>query len=380
MLDYAATPRSAYIHVPFCIHHCGYCNFTVIANRPDLIERYLSALERELSWLNVPQTVETLFVGGGTPTYLSPHELERLLRIVRKWFPLLDGHEFSVEANPEGVDAERIAVLAEYGVTRLSLGAQSFDAAKLHKLERSHTPADIHRSVELARARLKSVSIDLIFGVPGETLETWRNDLSAAVELSPHHVSTYGLTYERGTTFWNRRLRGELAPLGEELERAMYCEAIDRLAAAGLEHYEVSNFALPGHRCRHNEVYWAGRPYFAAGPGAARYVGGRREMNHRSTTTWMARVLGGRSPVAEAEELSPEDRAREVLVLGLRRLEGVSRPEFARSTGFEIDALVGQPLARHVELGVLTDRDGRVRLTREGLFVSDAIWPAFLKR
>jgi oxygen-independent coproporphyrinogen-3 oxidase len=159
----------------------------------------------------------------------------------------------------------------------------------------------------------------------------------------------------------------------------MYAEAIDRLTAAGLEHYEVSNFALPGHRCRHNEVYWAGRPYFAAGPGAARYVGGRRELNHRSTTNWMARVLAGHSPVAEAEELLPEDRAREALVLGLRRLEGVSRDEFTRSTGFEIDRLVGQPLARYVELGMLTNRDGRVRLTREGLYVSDAIWPDFLR-
>ena len=159
----------------------------------------------------------------------------------------------------------------------------------------------------------------------------------------------------------------------------MYASAIDRLTAAGFEHYEVSNFARPEHRCRHNEVYWAGLPYYACGPGAARYVNGRREVNHRSTTTWMARVLAGESPVAEFEQLSVEDRAREMLVLGLRRLEGVSREGFLHSTGYEIEQLVGNVLSRHIQLGLLTDSDGRIRLTREGLFVSDAIWPDFLR-
>jgi oxygen-independent coproporphyrinogen III oxidase len=372
-------PRAAYIHVPFCAHRCGYCNFTLIANRHDLVDRYLLALETELSWLGDRRPVETLFIGGGTPTYLPPAALERLLQIVLARFRPLDCYELTVEANPGGLDAARVAVLADYGVTRLSLGAQSFDAAKLTALERDHSAADIEASVALARSRRMAVSLDLIFGTPGETREVWQADLEAALRLSPDHLSTYGLTYERGTTFWGRRLRGELAPLAEELERAMYAEAIERLTAAAFEHYEVSNFARPGHRCRHNEVYWAGEPYFAAGPGAARYVDGRREVNHRSTTTWMSRVLASESPVAEAEQLSPEDRARETLVLGLRRLDGIARNEFAASTGFEVDELIGRPLARYVELGLLSDREGRVRLTREGLFVSDAIWPAFLR-
>ena len=379
MPSHAVEPRSAYIHVPFCAHRCGYCNFTLIANRPDLVDRYLLALERELSGLDSPQPVETIFIGGGTPTYLSPPALERLLQIVLRWFHPADGCEFSVEANPDGLDADRVGVLADYGVTRLSLGAQSFHKDKLRTLERDHSPADIEASVALARRRLKSVSLDLIFAAPGESIDVWQSDLQAALRLSPDHVSTYGLTYERGTTFWGRRLRGELAQLNEEVERAMYAAAIDRLTAAGFEHYEVSNFARPGHRCRHNEVYWAGLPYFAAGPGAARYVGGRREINHRSTTTWMVRVLAGESAVAEAEELTSEDRAREALVLALRRMAGVSRREFLHSTGFEIDQLVGPQLARHVERGLLSDRVDQVRLTREGLFVSDAIWPEYLR-
>lgn len=372
-------PRSAYIHVPFCAHRCGYCNFTLIARRPDLVERYLLALERELSWLETPRRVETLFIGGGTPTYLSPEQLGRMLTTVLAWFTPLEGHEFTVEANPGGLDADRIAVLADFGVTRLSLGAQSFNEAKLRALERDHSPVDIEAGVALARSRLNSVSLDLIFAAPGETMDMWQRDLEQALRLAPNHLSTYGLTYERGTAFWSRRRRDELLQIDEELERNMYAAAIDRLSTAGFEHYEVSNFARAGHRCRHNEIYWAALPYYAAGPGAARYVGGRREVNHRSTTTWMERVLASRSPVAEWEELSAEDRAREKLVLGLRRLEGISRDQFARSTGFEIDKLIGEALRRHVESGLIEDARDRVRLTREGLFVSDAIWPDFLR-
>jgi oxygen-independent coproporphyrinogen-3 oxidase len=303
-----------------------------------------------------------------------------LLATVRRWFLLAENGEFSIEANPSGLDAERVDILAEHGVTRMSLGAQSFDARKLTALERDHAPADIARGVELGRRRLASVSLDLIFGAPGETLAVWRRDLASALRLSPDHVSTYGLTYERGTTFWNRLSHGRLARLDEELERSMYAEAIDALGAAGFEHYEVSNFAGPGHRCRHNEVYWAAEEYYAVGPGAARYLGGRRETNHRSTTTWLKRVLAGESAVAESETLSAEDKAREALVLALRRMEGVDRREFTARTGFEIDVLVGRELSRFVELGLLCDEVCRVRLTREGLFVSDAIWPAFLRR
>ena len=373
-------PRAAYIHVPFCAHRCGYCNFTVVAGRDDLVGRYLEALERELSALETPRPVDTLFIGGGTPTRLAPDALERLLATVGRWFPLATAGEFTVESNPGDLDADRVGVLAGSGATRVSLGGQSFNPAKLRVLERDHQATDIARAIELLRPYVNSISLDLIFATPGETLDQWQADLAAALALRPDHVSTYGLTYERGTTFWNRRQRGELASLDEELERSMYAAAIDALSAAGFEHYEVSNFARPAHRCRHNEVYWAGESYYAAGPGAARYVDGRREMNHRSTTTWLNRVHAGQSPVAETETLSPEDRAREMLVFALRRLEGIERTDFAGRSGFEIDELVGQELRRHVELGLLFDDGRRVRLTREGLFVSDAIWPRFLRR
>ncbi len=352
----------------------------MVAGRDDLVEQYLLALDRELSVLGGPRAIDTLFIGGGTPTHLSPAQLARLLDIVRRWFQLTPGYEFSVEANPADVSAEKSTILAEHGVTRISLGAQSFDVEKLRRLERDHTAAEITAAAGHARAAGLDLSLDLIFAAPGETLTGWQNDLRQAIELAPDHISTYGLTFERGTTFWGRLVHGELARADEEVERDMYLAAIDMLSAAGFEHYEVSNFARPGHRCRHNEVYWAGASYFAAGPGAARYVDGRREMNHRSTSTWLRRVLAGESPVAEVETLGPEDRAREMLVLGLRRLQGVTRDDFNVRAGFSVDELGGAALADFIDRGLVLDRDNRIRLSRDGLLVSDALWTRLLRR
>jgi oxygen-independent coproporphyrinogen-3 oxidase len=233
--------------------------------------------------------------------------------------------------------------------------------------------------MDFARAFAKSVSLDLIFGVPGESLDDWRRDLETAISLAPDHVSTYGLTFEKGTAFWSRLSHGELARIEEETERQMYEMAIDLLTAAGFEHYEVSNFARPGHRCRHNETYWRGGQYFAAGPGAARFIDGRRETNHRSTTTYIRRIFAGESPVAESEQLAPEDTARERLVFALRRLEGIDAEQFAAETGFSITALAGDALPRLIDLGLMEIAEGRLKLTRRGLLVSDAIWPEFLR-
>jgi oxygen-independent coproporphyrinogen III oxidase len=375
-----STPRAAYVHVPFCRHRCGYCNFTLVAGRDDLIGDYLRAIELELRTLGQPREVDTLFLGGGTPSHLPAEQLQAMISTVRAWFPLADGGEWTIEANPSDVNDETLSMLVESGVNRISLGGQSFSPRKLAALERDHSGDQLRTAIELARSHMKSVSLDLIFGVPGETPGTWQADLDAALAMSPDHLSTYGLTFERGTAFWKRLLSGELGRLDEESERSLYAAGIDALTAAGLEHYEVSNFARPGHRCRHNEAYWAGESYFAVGPGAARYVDGCREMNHRSTTTWLKRVLTGDSPVAERETLEPEDRAREMLVFGLRRLAGVERADFAGRSGFEINRLLGSSLVQMVDHGLLEDDGRRVRLTREGLFVSDAIWPHFLKR
>ncbi len=370
--------RSAYIHVPFCRHRCGYCNFTLVAGRDDLIGDYLRAIEIELAGLVTPREVDTLYFGGGTPTHLSVAQFRQLASIVLNWHPLAVGYEWTVEANPADVSPEMFEALASLGVTRLSLGGQSFRAEKLRILERDHEPADICRSVNLARSVGMQVSLDLIFASPGETLSQWTSELDAAFDVSPDHLSTYGLTFEQGTAFWNRKSHGELREADEELQREMYAVAIGRLTAAGYEHYEVSNFAKPGRRSRHNQVYWSGAGYYAAGPGAARYIDNVREINHRSTTNYIQRVLAGESHTSEREELSAEDRARELLVFGLRRIEGVARSWFKARTGLEIDELVAAPLKKFVGLGLLEDDGQRIRLTRDGLFVSDAIWPELL--
>lgn len=373
-------PRAAYLHVPFCGRRCGYCNFTVAAGRDSLIDEYLRALERELSWLGSPREVDTLFIGGGTPTRLAPIQLRSLLDLARRSFPLAVGGEWTIEANPGDLDRPRVHELARAGITRLSLGSQSFSARKLLALERDHEPEETARAIELARGFAPEISLDLIFAAPGETLDEWRQDLASAIHLGPDHVSTYGLTYERGTTFWSRKHKGQLSSLDESLELAMYGVAIDELTNAGLQHYEVSNFARPGARCRHNEVYWSGGEYFAAGPGAARYVAGRREVNHRSLNTWLKRVNADQSPVAESESLNPEDRAREALFLGLRRIEGVDRVAFESSTGWDPIALFGSRATGLFEHGLIEEDESRIRLTRTGLCVSDSIWPLFLRR
>jgi len=368
-----SVPRAAYVHVPFCAHRCGYCDFTLVARRDELIPQYLVALESELRLLQQPAPVDTLFLGGGTPTHLNAAQLATLLDSVTRWFPLPAVGEFSVEVNPSGLTAEKVAVLAERGVNRISLGVQSFDAQILATLERDHRSEDVFRAVELVRQRIDNVSLDLIFGVPGLTVSLWRETLQQAVRLSPRHLSAYGLTIEKGTAFWGRREKGSLPTVPDEVEREMYAVAMDELSSAGYPQYELSNYARPGFECQHNGVYWAGRPYFAVGPGAARYLGGRRETNHRSVTTWIRRIQANQSPVGDAEELAPVDRARETAVLNLRRMCGINRTIFAKQTGFELDALLGEPIARFRALGLLEDVAGNVRLTREGKFLADAI-------
>ncbi len=373
-----AVARAAYVHVPFCRHRCGYCNFTLVAGRDDLIDAYLQALERELSWLGGTHEVDTLFLGGGTPSHLPPRQMARLLSLAIARFPLAKGYEFSVEANPSDITPEMIGILADHGVNRISLGVQSFNPRKLDFLERDHRAEDIRTAFEMSRDRMASVSLDLIFGVPGETLSEWQNDVEQLLALDVDHASTYGLTIERGTAFGSRHAKGELGNLSDELQRQLYICAMDLLGSRQFEHYEVSNFARQGHRCRHNEKYWLRESYFGAGPGAARFVGGVREVNHRSTTTYLKRVLAGESPVAEREHLRGEEAARERLVFALRRLKGVDRRWFAEQSGYEIESLVVEPLSQLISLGFLEWEDERLRLTREGLLLSDSVFAELL--
>ncbi len=250
-------PRSAYIHVPFCRHRCGYCNFSVVADRDDLFDRYLAAIDRELATLDRP-LVQTVFIGGGTPTHLTTPSLSRLLSIVRTRFRFEECVEFSTEANPEDITAEKLDCLVQHGVNRISLGVQSFNDEKLKLLQRGHTGDRAVENINAAASRIENVSIDLIFSAPGETLLQWEQDLRTAFSLPIQHLSTYALTFEKGTSFWSRLSRGDLSLGDEAVEVEMYQAARRMTAEAGLSHYEVSNFARDGRRCRHNLSYWDG--------------------------------------------------------------------------------------------------------------------------
>jgi oxygen-independent coproporphyrinogen-3 oxidase len=372
-------PRAAYIHVPFCAHHCGYCDFAVAVGHDERIDEYLRALEAELSRLGQSQPVRTLFVGGGTPTYLSPRQLDTLLVIIRSWLSLDADGEFSIEANPAGLDDDKVRVLASHGVNRVSLGAQSFDGDLLRVLERDHLPADVPLAVERVRRWVANVSLDLIFGVPGQSLAQWQSDLERALALEPQHVSTYGLTYEKGTRLWKQRRAAEVRPVDEEIELAMYTHAMDRLAAAGFEHYEISNHARPGFRCLHNETYWANEAYFGFGVGAASYVHGIRRLNTRDLSAYIRRAVAAEPTHFQSEELPPRDRALETAVVQLRRAAGIDRTAFREQTGFVLDDLVHAALANLLELGLLTDDGRRVSLTRQGKCVADAVIQQVMK-
>ncbi len=373
-------PRTAYVHVPFCGHHCGYCDFAVTAGQDHLIELYLDALPMELAALGEPRPVESLFIGGGTPTYLKPEQLGRLLAALRTQFvPSSPNFEFSVESTPESLDVERVAVLADYGVNRVSIGVQSFDAATLAALDRRHGVAQIPRAVEVVRKRIAALSFDLIFAAPGQTVADWERDLAGALRYEPDHLSTYGLTYEKGTPLWKDRDRGRVRPVGEDDELAMYQLAIDTLAAEGFEHYEISNFARPGQRSIHNQRYWANEAYFGVGVGAARYVEGIRELNVRNTQDYIRRVLSGESPTFQSECLEPRERAFETMATQLRRMEGIARSRFREQTGFDLDELLGERLLALVRQGFLQDDSQSVSLTRSGKFVADGVIEDLLK-
>jgi oxygen-independent coproporphyrinogen-3 oxidase len=367
-------PRAAYVHIPFCAHKCGYCDFASLAGSDHLADRYLDALEREMAFLVEPQAVDTIFIGGGTPTRLDSRQLARLLTMVRHWFPLTQGGEWTVEANPGTLDVEKADVLASGGVNRVSLGAQSFQPRLLRALERNHEPEEVSRALDLVRPRFPFWSFDLIFGVPGSTAELWADDLERALELGPSHLSCYGLVFEKGTALWKQERAGLVRPVDEEVERSMYEHTMNRLVDAGLPMYEISNFAKPGHESRHNLVYWANDAYFGVGLGAARYADGVRSSNTRDLPAYLRRLEDGRDPTGPTETLEPEARARETAILMLRRTQlGIDRPDFARRTGFDLDALLGPLIARHVGRGWLEDDGRRVRFTREGLFLADSV-------
>lgn len=366
-----------YVHVPFCRHRCGYCNFSVIADRDDLQDRFLDAIEIELRGIagtrSEPIELDTLYIGGGTPTQLTGPRLGRLFKLLHNHVRLSAGAEVTAEANPEDIDDQTIETLARGGVNRVSLGVQSFNDDKLKTLQRGHTAAQAITSIQRTARGIHNLSIDLIFGAPGETIEQWNDELEVAISLPIAHLSTYGLTYEKGTEFWSRRRRGELCEITEDTDIAMYRACPKRLTQAGWQHYEISSFAKPGHRSRHNTAYWNGDGWHAIGPGAARFVDGHRHINHRSSTTYIKRMLQNQDATIETESITLWQHACELAAFGIRQIDGIDLNELNNRVGFDFKEHLIPILKPHQRQGLLHRSNNQLRLTHQGLLLADRI-------
>ena len=369
-----STPQAAYVHVPFCHSRCPYCSFTVVANRLDWVDRYVEAVARELSTLGRPHPVNTIFIGGGTPTLLPRAPMVRLLEVIRRWLPLAADGEWSIEANPQDVDRDLCLLLRDQGINRISLGGQSFDTAKLMMLGRDHTGDQLASAIDIASQWFNEVSVDLIFGVPGEEMQVWKSDLHAARSRGVSHLSTYGLSYEKGARYWAQLQQGKIVAVAEEIELEMYLYAIETLTQVGMNHYEISNFAKPGSECLHNLTYWKCDAWLGFGTGAAAYVDGTRSVNHRSTLKYLQRMETGQSPVAESQTLDWSTRTRERFIFGMRQLKGVEWNSLVGTGEPQSVEAIAQQLPKHIKLGFMEWHEGHIRLTPQGLPISDSLW------
>jgi oxygen-independent coproporphyrinogen III oxidase len=340
----------------------------------DWVDRYVDAVTLELTNLGRPYTVNTIFIGGGTPTLLPREPMMRLLEVIHRWLPLADDGEWSIEANPQDVDQNLCLLLRDQGINRISLGGQSFDTAKLKMLGRDHTGDQLVSSIDIASQWFDEVSVDLIFGVPGEDMHVWKSDLQTVTSGCVSHVSAYGLTYEKGAHYWAQRQKGQIVAVAEETELEMYLYAIETLTQHGMNHYEVSNFAKPGSECLHNQTYWQGDAWLGFGPGAAAYVDGTRSVNHRSTLKYLQRMETGQSPVAESQTLDWSMRTRERFIFGMRQLKGVNWSSLASTGEPQSVEAIAEQLPKHIALGFIEWHEGHIRLTPQGLPISDSLW------
>ena len=364
--------RGLYAHVPFCFHKCHYCDFYSLVDREDRQPAFTARFERDAASFGerLAAPLATVFVGGGTPTLLAPPLLGRCLAAIAS-LPREPGCEWTVEANPETVTAEVAGVLVAAGVNRVSLGAQSFDPRHLATLERHHDPASVGRAVGLLRgAGIGNLNLDLIFGIPGQTVAEAIGDVERALSLGPDHLSCYGLTYEPATALHARRERGLVTPIDEEIEAEMYEGITARLAAAGFAPYEISNWSRPGRECRHNLVYWRNEPWWAIGPSGSGFVAGHRFKIVPRLGDWLAAPPGA-TPIVDHE---PPDRRRflaESLLLGLRLVEGI--PEALVADAIAERAGRKGVFARAVDRGLLVREHGRLRFTAAGRLVADSV-------
>jgi len=388
--------RSVYVHIPFCRAKCAYCDFNSYARQERLIPEYVEALLREATfWAETGAvgSVETLYFGGGTPSLLPAAEAERLLAGLRRLFTVADDAEITFEANPESASLDHLRALRRIGVNRLSLGVQSLDDGELRLLGRIHDAATAEEAFRAAReAGFDAVNLDLIFGLPDQSLPAWRRSLERAVELAPEHLSLYALTLEEGTPLARRIAEGKCAEPDADAQAEMYDRSSERLADAGYEQYEISNWAKIGHQCRHNLTYWRCEPYLGLGAGAHSYLDDWRFANVKSPRRYVSAVerLDGiracdsmdapaKLPhVESAERLDTATALADALILGLRLNDGVSPASLSRRFGVDVGERYRDEIAYLTDVGLLASVDGRMRLTARGRLLGNEVFLRFL--
>lgn len=384
MINYA--PKALYIHIPFCTNKCHYCDFTSYVLKGQPVDEYLDALEREMA-LTVaqipPERIDTVFVGGGTPTVLTPPQMERFLASVKKYFPLADDVEFTMEANPGTTDPEKLAAMFAGGVNRISFGVQSFDNGLLERIGRIHNVDDVYRSLENARAAgFTNLSIDLMFGLPKQTVEMLEDSVNKALALDLPHYSLYSLKVEENTLFHKLYQRDELPLPPEDEEFNMYTLLMDRLKQAGRAHYEISNFARPGYESRHNSTYWRNEPYYGLGAGAHGYARGLRHVNVKGVQPYID-YTKTKLPRLE-ENVVPEYEAMEdFMMVGLRLLKGVRASDYsAQFEGRNLEDKFGPIIEKLRKDGLLekVEADGDIiyKLTDKGVLFGNDVFGSFI--
>ncbi len=364
--------RNLYAHIPFCVKLCPYCCFHVETPGKNKTRGFLDALLSELEKQRdaVGLRPHTIFLGGGTPTMLSVSELEYLLGGMRARLDLSELREWTIEINPATVSADKARRLRDLGVTRVSMGVQSWDDATLQTLGRTHSAAQAERTLDLLRAAgFANINLDLMFAVPGQTMEQWRASLAKTIALAPEHISAYCLTFEEDTEFFRKLGAGEFSQ-DDERDARMFELAMDLLPAAGYGHYEISNYARPGFESAHNAACWKGDDYLGLGPSAFSTVGTRRWQNVPDSAAYARRIFAGESPVSFEENLTPQTRAGEIAAFAIRTDRGVARTSL----------LPWQERVQEFEaLGLLQNRDDRFVLTRRGKLLADAVAEAFVE-
>ena len=370
-------PTSAYVHIPFCTQICYYCDFSKVFIKNQPVDSYLEHLLEEFQSYDI-QKLRTLYIGGGTPTALSASQLEVLLDGLTKNLDLSALEELTIEANPGDLDADKIAVLKNSAVNRVSLGVQTFDDKMLKKIGRSHLEKDIYENIDrLKLAGFDNISIDLIYALPGQTMEQVKDNVAKAIGLDIPHMSLYSLILENHTVFMNRMRRGKLPLPKEELEAEMFEYIIVELERVGFEHYEISNFSKPGFESRHNLMYWDNAEYYGIGAGASGYVNGVRYKNHGPIRHYLSAVEEGNARITE-EHLSQKEQMEEEMFLGLRKKSGVSMARFEEKFGRSFDGLYGEIVRDLVQQGLMQIEGDRVRMTKRGLFLGDTVAERFI--